>query len=292
MTEIYTATDIKAARETALASGKYLGFLDAGDFFEEAIQHIPYGVAVIFEKKFKREVALLRTEFERAQAVEDQREAYSKLATPVAAPLGAWEYSKEAALEALAIAFDSVVMFLTHPGRVMCESDEQQWSSAYDQVTLFGRTALTTLHGDLRQPEFDEAVRKIEQAFSCALNSMERINVQGMVVVQKRFLDAARHNCIYLGPNALKSLADLRAGTTGTPKTVPPVWLDIASAPKDGTVVDLWYVGRGRECNYWFETTGPCAGFWITENEDGCTSMFPNVEPTHWCLAPGTPVFA
>jgi len=79
-------------------------------------------------------------------------------------------------------------------------------------------------------------------------------------------------------------------------------WLPIASAPKDGTKIDLLYpYPRGRTINcYWGETDLHCGPLWVKRNptwgasgllpeREWNTSCFPNMEPTHWMPAPALP---
>lgn len=79
-------------------------------------------------------------------------------------------------------------------------------------------------------------------------------------------------------------------------------WLPIASAPKDGTKIDLLYpYPRGRTINcYWGETDLHCGPLWVKRNptwgasgllpeREWSTSCFPNMEPTHWMPAPALP---
>ena len=51
-----------------------------------------------------------------------------------------------------------------------------------------------------------------------------------------------------------------------------PQWQPIESAPRDGTIIDVWVPGHGRECDVWYD--------------DGWS--FP-VIPTHWMPIPAPP---
>lgn len=58
-------------------------------------------------------------------------------------------------------------------------------------------------------------------------------------------------------------------------------WQPIESAPKDGTVVDLWVDG-GREADCRWR-----GGAWVTV-EDGCVWSVAS-DPTHWMPLPQPP---
>ena len=60
-----------------------------------------------------------------------------------------------------------------------------------------------------------------------------------------------------------------------TQATARAGWMPIETAPKDGTVIDLWVPEFGRLTNEWFDT----------EDNSWC---FPG-KPTHWMPIPAPP---
>lgn len=54
-------------------------------------------------------------------------------------------------------------------------------------------------------------------------------------------------------------------------------WIPIESAPKDGTIIDLFVPIYGRIINEWWDTHHQC---WSCEDIG---------EPTHWMKSPGDP---
>jgi len=66
-------------------------------------------------------------------------------------------------------------------------------------------------------------------------------------------------------------------------------WFPIAVAPKDGTLVDLWFGQLGkRYINCWWGTLGGKPG-WVWRNDRGDLTGYTNLEPTHFMLPPGAP---
>lgn len=79
-------------------------------------------------------------------------------------------------------------------------------------------------------------------------------------------------------------------------------WRTMEDAPKDGTKIDLLYPHpRGRTIDCYWDAGKPWMGAWLrrepTWGEDHKllpeseweTSHFPNMQPTHWRLAPELP---
>jgi len=66
------------------------------------------------------------------------------------------------------------------------------------------------------------------------------------------------------------------------------VWQSIATVPKDGTKVDLWYEGR-RLTNMSWGVTSPMfpSGYWERENDQWWDAEYTN--PTHWMPIPDAP---
>lgn len=62
-------------------------------------------------------------------------------------------------------------------------------------------------------------------------------------------------------------------------------WLPIDDAPKDGTIIDLWFSHPGigyRPMAFWCERLQEWA--WSGNDDDGepLLSSLPNLRPTHW----------
>ena len=66
-------------------------------------------------------------------------------------------------------------------------------------------------------------------------------------------------------------------------------WQDIASAPKDGTVIDLWtYNGERWTDAFWHNGLGIWAMRWAgLKGAHGW--IIPNGQPTHWMPLPAPP---
>lgn len=75
-------------------------------------------------------------------------------------------------------------------------------------------------------------------------------------------------------------------------------WHDISTAPKDGTVIDLWcpagpknYAGRHADCWWWTPTwEGDGKPGWVvrySETTDNCWTL--DAEPSHWMPIPLPP---
>lgn len=77
-------------------------------------------------------------------------------------------------------------------------------------------------------------------------------------------------------------------------------WQDIATAPKDGTKIDLLFrYPRGRTINCFWKGELGFGWVWLTpvwENmellpeDQWYISCYPYMEPTHWMLPPDLPV--
>lgn len=76
-------------------------------------------------------------------------------------------------------------------------------------------------------------------------------------------------------------------------------WQPIETAPKDGTVIDLWVNGRRRACCYWdaFDYDEPddeCDGWRQSYAECvpglGGFELGENEKPTHWMPLPNPPL--
>jgi len=72
-----------------------------------------------------------------------------------------------------------------------------------------------------------------------------------------------------------------------------PAWRDISTAPKDGTVIDLWVIGLvpGRVVNCRWGTPLPASykfpDQWVAENG---LALNKRVTATHWRLPPDPPL--
>lgn len=69
-------------------------------------------------------------------------------------------------------------------------------------------------------------------------------------------------------------------------------WQPIETAPKDGTVIDLWAVDRCANC-FWYEQEDPedwRYSEWRQLYSEAPHSSFPlGLEPTHWMPLPEPP---
>lgn len=72
-----------------------------------------------------------------------------------------------------------------------------------------------------------------------------------------------------------------------------PQWHDIASAPKDGTPILVWFGLYGAHRVFWSEEpNGPGIGSWcVTDNkrEDMPLRRYREGEDTHWMPLPSLP---
>lgn len=91
----------------------------------------------------------------------------------------------------------------------------------------------------------------------------------GTVVDQKQFADGL------IAP----AIQRLEATLTG--------WHAIASAPKDGTKVDLFVPGRGRLTDFHYRTTGLSG--WAREEGYPVVTRVLLEKPTHWMPTPSDP---
>ena len=65
---------------------------------------------------------------------------------------------------------------------------------------------------------------------------------------------------------------------------------DIASAPKDGSYIDLIVRGRRITDCYWYAPQNTLKGAgWLTSNDTWLTTLFGPAKPTHWAYAPPLP---
>lgn len=68
------------------------------------------------------------------------------------------------------------------------------------------------------------------------------------------------------------------------------MWQPIETAPKNGTLVDLWFPGIGRKTDWeWWGDDLHEPG-WCHRPKNGGYAYHPNTSPTHWMLPPKPPV--
>jgi hypothetical protein len=128
------------------------------------------------------------------------------------------------------------------------------------------------------------------------------------------FAALLRHYAKLLGgelPGVMNRAADMieKFPLTALARLSPAgAWHGMATAPKDGTKVDLLYpYPRGRQIDCYWDASKPMNGAWVsrepcwgsTDSAEGCYTLlpedqwsiqtFPNMEPTHWRLPPPPP---
>ena len=66
-------------------------------------------------------------------------------------------------------------------------------------------------------------------------------------------------------------------------------WIDIETAPKDGTVFLGYKLGQFREC---YKVQRDDCDMWCFGGTSGADDLFPNIKPTHWMPLPKPPAMA
>lgn len=79
-----------------------------------------------------------------------------------------------------------------------------------------------------------------------------------------------------------------------TPDSSPPVshqspWMPIGTAPKDGTLVDLWVAGQRRADCFWSDSYDDGPGEWRQRYAEAVSDFPIGGSPTHWMPRPPSP---
>lgn len=72
------------------------------------------------------------------------------------------------------------------------------------------------------------------------------------------------------------------------------IWQPIETAPKDGTLIDLWMPGEGRLADCYWSTDGDEEAYWFQRYaESGSAFSIWNIDnkPSHWMPKPEAPSF-